>query len=60
MDMLSLLQVAFIVLKVLDKIDWSWWVVFIPTYCGVGIFICVMYFYDMIDPTIFRSRRRKK
>lgn len=29
---LSLLEIVFIVLKLLDKIDWSWWLVLAPTW----------------------------
>ena len=37
MNIFTATQVAFIVLKVLDLIDWPWWEVFIPTYAGFGI-----------------------
>lgn len=30
MSMLQLLTVIFITLKLIDKIDWSWWIVFSP------------------------------
>jgi hypothetical protein len=33
----GLLQVAFIVLKVLNLIDWSWWMVFLPFWISIGI-----------------------
>jgi len=39
---LGLLQVAFIILKVLGKINWSWWLVFIPTWIGLGLFVIIM------------------
>lgn len=29
---LGLLQIVFIVLKLIDKIDWSWWWVLAPTW----------------------------
>jgi hypothetical protein len=35
----TLLQVAFIVLKLTHVIDWSWWWVFAPTLVQVGIVI---------------------
>lgn len=35
----GLLQIAFIVLKVARIINWSWWLVFLPTFIEVGIFI---------------------
>lgn len=33
----SVVQIVFIVLKLLNLIDWSWWVVFIPTWIGLII-----------------------
>jgi len=30
MSMLQLLTVIFVTLKLIDKIDWSWWLVFSP------------------------------
>lgn len=37
----SLLQVALIVLKLINKIDWPWWVVFAPTW-GLTIIAIVV------------------
>lgn len=34
---LTALQIIFIVLKLVNVISWSWWIVFIPTYIGVGL-----------------------
>lgn len=36
---LTILQIIFIVLKLLKLITWSWWTVFIPTWIGLGIFV---------------------
>ena len=33
----GVLQIIFIVLKVLDMISWTWWQVFIPTWIVLGI-----------------------
>ena len=38
-SILSVLQIIFIVLKLLKVITWSWWTVFIPTWIGLGIFV---------------------
>lgn len=36
-------QIVFIILKFLNLIDWSWWVVFIPTWISLAIIlICVI------------------
>ena len=37
-SILTVLQIIFIVLKLLKVITWSWWTVFIPTWIGLGIF----------------------
>ena len=38
------LQVLFIALKLLDKIDWSWWWVLAPTW-GVVVIVIVLVVY---------------
>ena len=38
----SMLQVAFIVLKLCDKIDWSWWAVLIPLWIDLGLGIILL------------------
>ena len=35
----GLLQVIFIAGKVFGFLDWSWWLVFIPTFVSVGIVV---------------------
>lgn len=35
----GLLTIVFITLKLLGVIDWSWWLVFIPVYVSIGLFI---------------------
>lgn len=38
----GLLQVAFIILKLLGKITWSWWWVLSPTWITIGLVILVL------------------
>lgn len=38
----GLLQITFIVLKLIDKIDWSWWWVLSPMWISSIIFILVL------------------
>lgn len=38
----GLLQVAFIVLKLCKVINWSWWLVFMPTFVDLGAFIIIL------------------
>lgn len=37
MSMLGVLQIIFIVLKVLNLIAWSWWAVLIPLWIDLGL-----------------------
>jgi hypothetical protein len=39
MSFLSLLTLLFIGLKLTDYIDWSWWLVLLPTIIHAGLFI---------------------
>ena len=38
----GLLQVAFIVLKLLEKINWSWWWVWAPTWISAILWIVLI------------------
>lgn len=38
----SLLQVALIVLKLCGVINWSWWLVWLPTLSGVGVCLILL------------------
>ena len=38
----GLLQLIFITLKLIDKIDWSWWLVLAPTWLPLLLFIGFM------------------
>lgn len=40
----GLLQIVFIVLKLLNVITWSWWLVLLPTLISVGIFVLALLF----------------
>ena len=37
MDILGVLQIIFIVLKLVGVINWSWWLVLIPTWINLGL-----------------------
>lgn len=37
MSMLGVLQIIFIVLKVLNLVTWSWWAVLIPLWIDLGL-----------------------
>jgi hypothetical protein len=46
---LGLLQIVFIVLKVLNKISWSWWMVFIPLWIELSIILIVLIIHAIIN-----------
>lgn len=46
---LGLLQIVFIVLKVLNKISWSWWMVFIPLWIEISIILIVLIIHAIIN-----------
>lgn len=39
---LGVLQIVFIVLKLCDVLQWSWWMVFIPAYISTGLTIILI------------------
>lgn len=41
---LGALQIVFIILKLCKVINWSWWLVLIPIYISVGLFIAILIF----------------
>ena len=41
-NVLTVLQIIFIVLKLLDLINWSWWAVFIPTFISIGLWVLLL------------------
>lgn len=56
---LGLLQIVFIVLKVLNKISWSWWMVFIPLYIEIAL-IAIIFIIHGIKIKIKSAKRVKK
>jgi len=45
---LSILGIIFIVLKLIDKIDWSWWWVLAPFWIPFAIFVAIFMFIGII------------
>ena len=43
-DFVGMLTIAFIVLKLLNKIDWSWWWVLSPIWIVVGVAFLIAVF----------------
>lgn len=46
-NFLSLLLLAFIILKVCGVIDWSWWLVFIPLWIQLTAIFVIAFIYGM-------------
>ena len=44
----GLLTIAFIVLKLTDVIDWSWWWVLGPLWIGAAIVISILIFFGVL------------
>ena len=53
---IGLLQIVFIVLKLIDKIDWSWWWVLAPMW-GSFALVFVIFFVVIICYVIMVARR---
>ena len=45
----SLLQLAFIVLKLCKVINWSWWWVLAPTWLGIVVLVVVIIIYAVAN-----------
>ena len=55
MGITELLTVAFVVLKLLGKIDWQWWQVLLPEIIA-GAFYLVIFLLELFDSLSFRRR----
>jgi len=42
---LGLISIVLITLKLTGVVDWSWWLVTIPLWIGVAIFVAIFLFY---------------
>lgn len=40
----GVLQIVFIILKLCNVINWSWWIVFLPTLISAGMFVLGLIF----------------
>ena len=61
-NLIGLLTIAFIILKLLKVINWSWWWVLSPIWLSVGIvsIICfVVFIYSLIEISIEEKRERE-
>lgn len=49
MGFLEVLQIIFIVLKLINVIEWSWFVVLIPLYVDITLYIIILLVYILIN-----------
>ena len=43
MGCLGVTQIVFIILKVTELIDWSWWLVMIPSFIALGLIALIVF-----------------
>ena len=55
MGITELLTVAFVVLKLLGKIEWPWWQVLLPEIIAVAIYLAI-FLWGLIDSLSFRRQ----
>ena len=41
LGLFSVLTIIFVVLKLVGVINWSWWLVLLPTFIGIGLWLIV-------------------
>jgi len=56
-DWIGLLQIIFILLKVIGVVEWSWWWVLSPTWISAGIVIVIFLIFVAIN--IFKKEKKR-
>ena len=56
----GLLQVAFIVLKLTHYIEWSWWLVLVPTWISIAIVLVLIFIAGLLEIYDNRKLWRKR
>jgi uncharacterized protein (DUF983 family) len=59
-NLCTLLTVLFVALKLLHKIDWSWWWVLAPTWIPLAIALPLLVFFGVMVLVSGRSERRTR
>jgi hypothetical protein len=49
LSLLNIFLIIFVVLKLVGIIDWSWWLVFIPVYIELGLYILIAILEKLMD-----------
>lgn len=42
LDILAIIQLIFVIAKILNKIEWSWVTIFIPAYIYIGVYFIII------------------
>jgi hypothetical protein len=50
MGITNLLTVLFVALKLLEKINWSWWLVLSPSLLSLAVYICYLVWWELKSP----------
>lgn len=53
----TVLQIVFLVLKLTNLIDWSWWWVWSPTWISIILVVVVLFVFFLVD--VIRARKWK-
>ena len=56
----GLLTIVFITLKLLNKIDWSWWWVLSPIWISLLIFVFVTLIIIIVALILYQNERKKR
>lgn len=61
MKFLNIIMLIFMTLKLLNKIDWSWWLVLSPTILSCSIWLVIHFWWESKTPLekaqyLFRTR----
>lgn len=60
MGFLEVLQIVFIVLKLCGVIDWSWWLVLIPLFVAVLLYLVIVLWYVITRLTLEKMEKKYK
>ena len=60
MVFLEVLQIVFIVLKLCGVIDWSWWLVLIPLFASVLLYVVIVIWYVITRISLEKMEKKYK
>lgn len=55
----TVIFIVFLILKLTNVIDWSWWWVTSPLWISFGLGLIVLLIYSIVLLCIYRARKRK-